>query len=151
MDLIGHLTGIIGQMVRPETIIEPLERVEASYDRWADIYGRAFRGVGPIDKKEYVFDESLFRWETGQALTDHVTLLNAFQGSSSMFYLENGGNDRIIGNSHDNFRWTPTSREKSSLTGSVAPVDATASLSLVRPTVSFSPTSVNITRTGVAE
>jgi len=102
-------------------------------------------GVGPIDKKEYVFDESLFQWETGQALADHVTLLNAFQGSSSMFYLENGGNDRIIGNSHDNFRWTPTSREKSSLTGSVAPVDATASLSLVRPTVSFSPTSVNIT------
>jgi len=41
MDLIGHLTGIIGQMVRPETIIEPLERVEASYDRWADIDGRA--------------------------------------------------------------------------------------------------------------
>src|SRR2546426_3978184 len=34
---------------------------------------------------------------------------------------------------------------KGNLTGSDAPVDATASLSLVRPTVSFSPTSVNIT------
>ena len=115
MDLIGHLTGIIGQMVRPETMIEPWGGLRHCMMRWADIYGRAFRGVGPIDKKEYVFDESLFRWETGQALADHVTLLNAFQGSSSMFYLENGGNDRIIGNSHDNFRWTPTSREKSSL------------------------------------
>jgi hypothetical protein len=64
MDQIAHLTGVVGQMMRPETMIEPLERVEASYekrtDRWQD-----FRGVGLYDRREYVFDESSFRWKIG--------------------------------------------------------------------------------------
>jgi len=64
MDQIGHLTGIVGQMMRPETMVEPLSQVETSYngktDRW-----QGFRGVGSTDKKDYVFDESLFRWKTG--------------------------------------------------------------------------------------
>ncbi len=64
MDQIGHLTGIVGQMLRPETMIEPLERVETSYDRRTDRW-QGFRGVGSTYKKEYFFDESLFRWKTG--------------------------------------------------------------------------------------
>jgi hypothetical protein len=64
MDQIGHLTGIIGRMVRPETMIEPLEQVEASYDRRTDRW-QGFRAVGLTDKKQYFFDESLFQWKTG--------------------------------------------------------------------------------------
>ena len=63
MDQIAHLTGIFGQMMRPETMVEPLERVEASYDRKTDRW-HGFRGVGLDDRREYVFDESLFRWKT---------------------------------------------------------------------------------------
>jgi hypothetical protein len=61
LDQIVHLTGIVGQMMRPETMVDPLERVQGSYDRKSDRW-QGFRGVGLTDKKEYVFDESLFRW-----------------------------------------------------------------------------------------
>jgi hypothetical protein len=64
MDQIGHLTGIVGQMMRPETMVERLEWVETSYDRKSDRW-QGFRGLGLSDKKEYVFDESLFLWKTG--------------------------------------------------------------------------------------
>ena len=64
MDQIGHLTGIVGQMMRPETMAEPLSQIETSYDRKTDRW-QAFRGVGLADKKEYFFDESLFRWRSG--------------------------------------------------------------------------------------
>jgi hypothetical protein len=64
MDQIAHLTGIVGQMIRPETMVEPLGQVEASYDRRTDRW-QGFRGVGLNDRREYVFDESLFRWKTG--------------------------------------------------------------------------------------
>ena len=96
MNQIGHLTGIIGQMVRPETMVEHLKQVETSYDQKTD------------------------RWP--------------------------GFQDVIIGNSRDNFRWTPTSREKieSNMLSRASGCNC-ISLSLVRPTVSFSPTSVNIT------
>jgi hypothetical protein len=63
MDQIAHLTGIVGQMMRPETMIEPLEQVEASYDRRADRW-QGFRGVGQKDRREFVFDEYSFRWKT---------------------------------------------------------------------------------------
>ena len=63
MDQIAHLTGIIGQMIRPETTTEPLERVEIFYDGKTDRW-QGFRGVGMNDHREYVFDESLFRWKT---------------------------------------------------------------------------------------
>jgi hypothetical protein len=62
MDQIGHLTGVIGQMMRPEIMVEPLGQVEISYDGKTDRW-QGFRGVGLLDKKEYVFDESLFRWK----------------------------------------------------------------------------------------
>ncbi len=64
MDQIGHLTGIVGQMLRPETMVEPLGQVETSYDRKTDRW-QGFRGISLTDKKEYLFDESLFRWKTG--------------------------------------------------------------------------------------
>jgi len=64
MDQIAHLTGIVAQMMRPETMVEALERVETSYDGMTDRW-QNFRGLGLTDKKEYVFDESLFRWKTG--------------------------------------------------------------------------------------
>jgi len=64
MDQIAHLTSIVGQMLRSETMLEPLGQVETWYDRKSDRW-QGFRGVGVTDKKEYVFDESLFRWKTG--------------------------------------------------------------------------------------
>jgi hypothetical protein len=64
MDQMSHLTGIVGQMIRPEIMVEPLGQVEASYDRRTDRW-QGFRGVGLNDRREYVFDESLFRWKTG--------------------------------------------------------------------------------------
>ena len=59
---IRHLTGIGGQMMRSETMAEPLERVETSYDGKTDRW-QNFRGVGLNDRREYVFDESSFRWK----------------------------------------------------------------------------------------
>ncbi len=63
MDQIAHLTGVVGQMMRPETTAEPLDQVETSFDQKTDRW-QGFRGVGLNDKREYVFDESLFRWKT---------------------------------------------------------------------------------------
>jgi len=63
MDQLAHLTGIVGQIMRPETMVEPLEQVETSYERKTDRW-QGFRGISLTDKKEYVFDESLFRWKT---------------------------------------------------------------------------------------
>jgi hypothetical protein len=41
-----------------------MESVEASFDRRSDRW-QSFRGVGLNDRREYVFDESSFRWKTG--------------------------------------------------------------------------------------
>ncbi|HEX9429532.1 MAG TPA: hypothetical protein VF944_04075, partial [Candidatus Bathyarchaeia archaeon] len=60
MDQIAHLTGIVGQMMHPKTMVEPLEQVATSFDRKTDRW-QGFRGVGLNDRREYVFDESLFR------------------------------------------------------------------------------------------
>ena len=64
MDQIGHLTGIVGQMMRPETMVEPLGQVGTVFDPKTDRWQR-FHGVGMNDRKDYVFDESTFRWRTG--------------------------------------------------------------------------------------
>ena len=61
LDQMSHLTGIVGQMMRPETMVDPLERVQGLYDRKSDRW-QGFRGVGLNDRREYVFDESSFRW-----------------------------------------------------------------------------------------
>jgi len=64
MDQLAHLTGVIGQMLRPETMNAVLDRIEVSFDgkseRWSD-----FRAFDPAGKKSYVFDETLFRWKIG--------------------------------------------------------------------------------------
>ena len=62
LDQIGHLTGILGQMLRPETMEKPLELVEAVYDKGSDRW-HGFKGFEPSSPNEsYVFDESVFRW-----------------------------------------------------------------------------------------
>ncbi|HEX9613436.1 MAG TPA: hypothetical protein VGA05_07465 [Candidatus Bathyarchaeia archaeon] len=62
MDQIGHLTGILGQMLRPETMEKPLELVEAAYDKRSDRW-HEFKGFSSTVRDEsYVFDESVFRW-----------------------------------------------------------------------------------------
>jgi len=62
LDQIGHLTGILGQMLRPETMDKPLELVEATYDKKSDRW-HEFKGCTSAGQNErYIFDESVFRW-----------------------------------------------------------------------------------------
>ena len=62
LDQIGHLTGILGQMLRPETMDKPLELVEAVYDKKSDRW-HEFKGFTSAAQNEsYVFDESVFLW-----------------------------------------------------------------------------------------
>ena len=62
LDQIGHLTGILGQMLRLETMEKPLELIEAAFDKKSDRW-HEFKGFGSSDRNEsYVFDESSFRW-----------------------------------------------------------------------------------------
>ncbi len=62
LDQIGHLTGILGQMLRPETMEKPLGLVESEYDRRSDRW-HGFKGFdSPGRNESYVFDESVFRW-----------------------------------------------------------------------------------------
>src|SRR5207245_10287281 len=67
LDQIGHLTAILGQMLRPERMEKPLELVEAQYDNKSDRW-HEFKGFGSSDLSEsYVFDESVFRWVQSQS------------------------------------------------------------------------------------
>ena len=61
IDQIGHLTGVIGQMLRPRTMEKPISLVEAFYDRKSDGW-HEFQGQGPLSDEKYRFDESTFRW-----------------------------------------------------------------------------------------
>ena len=62
LDQIGHLTGILGQMLRPDAMDRPLGIVEAEYDKGSDRWHR-FSGFDSSEPSErYVFDESVFRW-----------------------------------------------------------------------------------------
>jgi len=62
LDQIGHLTGILGQMLRSETMEKPLVLVETEYDKSSDRWHK-FKGFASSDRNEsYVFDESSFRW-----------------------------------------------------------------------------------------
>jgi hypothetical protein len=62
LDQVGHLTGIVAQMQRPETMEKPLKIVEAEYDKISDRWHK-FKGFASADRNEsYVFDESVFRW-----------------------------------------------------------------------------------------
>ncbi len=62
MDQVGHLTGIVHQMRRPETMQEPLELIECVYDKTSDRW-HEFRGFSlSKGKTAYSFDETEFRW-----------------------------------------------------------------------------------------
>jgi hypothetical protein len=62
LDQVGHLTGIVAQMLRPEAMEKPLELVEAEYDKRSDRWDK-FKGSDSSDRGEsFVFDESVFRW-----------------------------------------------------------------------------------------
>jgi hypothetical protein len=60
LDQIGHLTGIVGYMVRPETMEKPLRTIKVVYDRRSDRWHN-FEGSTPADEK-YVFDDTVYRW-----------------------------------------------------------------------------------------
>jgi hypothetical protein len=62
IDQIAHLTSVISQMLRPETMVKPLAQVETIFNRKTDTW-QGFRGVSVDDEGEYVFDENLFRWK----------------------------------------------------------------------------------------
>ena len=62
MDQLAHLPGVIGQMLRPEILIEPLERIEVLFDRKGDRWSE-LKASDTAGKKEYVFDETLFQWK----------------------------------------------------------------------------------------
>src|SRR2546425_2130745 len=66
IDQIAHLTGIIGEMMRPETMIEPLEEGEASFDRRTDRW-QEVRGVGLDDRKEEFLDDTLRGFPSSQS------------------------------------------------------------------------------------
>lgn len=61
LDQIGHLTGIVGQMIREERSVEPLGLIECSFDkksdRWSD-----FRAYSLSKERMYTFDNSTFTW-----------------------------------------------------------------------------------------
>ncbi len=62
MDQVGHLTGVVRQMTRPETMREPLALIECVYDRTSDRW-HEFRGFSVSNgKRAYSFDENEFRW-----------------------------------------------------------------------------------------
>jgi hypothetical protein len=63
MDQLAHLTGVVGQMLKPETMSEPLETIRASFDRKSDTW-QDFRAVDQTGKKQYMFDEPSFRWKS---------------------------------------------------------------------------------------
>lgn len=61
MDQIAHLTGIIGQMIRPETMELQITLIEAFYDSHSDGWHQ-FQGTASVGGDKYRFDESTFKW-----------------------------------------------------------------------------------------
>jgi len=60
LDQIGHLTSILGQMMQPEKMETPIERIETSFDKKSDRW-HDFQGFSR--EQNFVFDDSkLFRW-----------------------------------------------------------------------------------------
>jgi len=59
LDQIGHLTAVVGQMLRPDTMQDPITKVETIFDRKSDRW-HDFRGSG--SGQNFVFDDSTFRW-----------------------------------------------------------------------------------------
>ena len=67
LDQVGHLTGIIGRMVRLDAMDEPLGVIECSFDKVSDRW-HEFRGFSLSDEKRvYFFDEGEFKWTLGKS------------------------------------------------------------------------------------
>lgn len=75
MDQISHLPAILGQIINPDKMGEPLEQVVAFFDRGSDRWYE-FRGIDPTGKKEYVFDETSFQWKTPNPETQSRRILS---------------------------------------------------------------------------
>src|SRR5438034_6071745 len=60
LDQVGHLTMIIAQMLRPEKMDKPVEKIETVYDKKSDRW-HEFQATSSADEK-YDFDETLSRW-----------------------------------------------------------------------------------------
>jgi len=60
IDQIGHLTAIVGQMLKPEAMKKPIGLVEAFYDKGTDRW-QEFRGTSKGNEM-YRFDDESFRW-----------------------------------------------------------------------------------------
>jgi hypothetical protein len=60
LDQVGHLTTIVGQMLRPETMDKPIEKIETTYDKKSDRWDQ-FHASNSNGKK-YVFNEASFHW-----------------------------------------------------------------------------------------
>jgi len=60
LDQVGHLTMIVAQMLRPDRMDKPVEKIETKYDKRSDRW-HEFQASSSTDEK-YVFDETLSRW-----------------------------------------------------------------------------------------
>lgn len=61
IDQIGHLTGIIGQMMGSQAAGNSVQFIEAFFDKGSDRWNR-FTGLGKDKSQEFTFDEKSFRW-----------------------------------------------------------------------------------------
>ena len=75
VDQIAHLPAIIGQIINPDKMGEPLEQVVAFFDPGSDRWYE-FRGIDPTGEKEYVFDETSFQWKTPDPETQSHRILS---------------------------------------------------------------------------
>ena len=77
MEQISHLPAIIGQIISPEKMEEQLDQVIAFFDPGSDRWYE-FRGLDPTGKKEYVFDETSFRWKIPDQETQSRRILSRY-------------------------------------------------------------------------
>ena len=70
MDQIAHLTGIIGQMIRPDMMELQITLIEAFYDNHSDRWHQ-FQGTASISGDKYRFDESTFKWTPAPKEAQH--------------------------------------------------------------------------------
>ena len=62
IEQVGYLTGIVQQMMRPDTMKETLGLIECSFDPKTDRW-HEFRGFSlSNEKKIYAFDDSTLQW-----------------------------------------------------------------------------------------
>jgi hypothetical protein len=61
MDQIGHLTGIVGRMLKPETLPEAFGMVECKFDSLTDRWDY-FRATNRGENNVYEFDEESSNW-----------------------------------------------------------------------------------------